>query len=121
LFASALLAAPLITTGTASAEPPETDLVLAVYQEETGVESARLTCDPAAGEHDRAPAACSEIADAGGDFTQLNGTEPRLCTFDYRPVTVAAFGSWRGEPVQYVEEFPNRCVMEQETGAVFSF
>lgn len=121
LFASSLVAAPLISTGTASAAPPETDLVLAVYQEESGVESTRLTCDPAAGEHVRAQVACNEIEAAGGDFTQLSGTDPQLCTFDYRPVTVAAFGSWRGTPVQYVEEFPNRCVMEQETGTVFSF
>ncbi|ONI80296.1 hypothetical protein ALI22I_43850 [Saccharothrix sp. ALI-22-I] len=121
LFASGLLAAPLIGAGTASAAQPETDLVLAVYQEESGIESTRLTCDPAAGDHTLAQAACGEIEAAGGDFTQLTGTEPQFCTFDYNPVRVAAFGSWRGEPVQYTEEFPNRCVMERETGAVFSF
>ena len=121
LFASGLLAAPLIGTGTASAAPPETDLVLAVYQEQSGVQSTRLTCDPAAGEHRAAQAACGEIEAADGDFSQLDGTGPQLCTFDYTPVTVAAFGSYRGEPVRYVEEFPNRCVMEQETGTVFSF
>ncbi|MEU4443335.1 SSI family serine proteinase inhibitor [Actinosynnema sp. NPDC050801] len=121
LFASSLLAAPLIGAGSASAAPPETDLVLAVYQEQTGVESTRLTCDPAAGEHRLARVACDEIEAADGNFTQLAGTDPQVCTFDYTPVTVAAFGSWRGEPVQYVEEFPNRCVMEQETGSVFSF
>ena len=121
LFASGLLAAPLIGTGTASAAAPETDLVLAVHQEETGVETTRLTCDPAAGEHRLAQVACSEIEAAGGDFTQLAGTEPQVCTFDYRPVTAIAFGSYRGEPVRYVQEFPNRCVMEQETGTVFSF
>lgn len=121
LFASGLLAAPLIATGTASAAPPETDLVLAVHQEETGVRSTRLTCDPAAGDHRAAQQACGEIEAAGGDFARLAGTEPQLCTFDYRPVTAVAFGSWRGEPVRYVQEFPNRCVMEQETGTVFSF
>ncbi|MFD1146653.1 SSI family serine proteinase inhibitor [Saccharothrix hoggarensis] len=121
LFASGLLAAPLIGTGTASAAPPETDLVLAVYQEGRGVETTRLTCDPAAGEHTAAQAACGEIEAADGNFAELDGTGPQICTFDYNPVTAAAFGSWRGEPVQYVEEFPNRCVMEQETGAVFSF
>nr|QEO73657.1 hypothetical protein [uncultured bacterium] len=121
LFASGLLAAPLIGTGTASAAPPETDLVLAVHQQDSGVQSTRLTCDPAAGEHVRAEAACGEIEAVDGDFTQLTGTEPQVCTFDYNPVRVAAFGSWRGTPVQYTEEFPNRCVMEQETGTVFSF
>ncbi|MFD0200716.1 MULTISPECIES: SSI family serine proteinase inhibitor [Saccharothrix] len=121
LFASGLLAAPLIAAGTASAAPPETDLVLAVHQEESGVQTTRLTCDPAAGDHQAAQLACGEIEAADGDFTQLPGTEPQVCTFDYRPVTAVAFGSWRGEPVRYVEEFPNRCVMEQETGAVFSF
>lgn len=121
LFASGLLAAPLLGTGQASAAPPETDLVLAVYQQGSGVETARLSCDPASGEHLRAQAACGEIAAVGGDFTQLGNTEPGLCTFEYDPVTVAAFGSWRGQPVQYVQEFPNRCVMENETGSVFSF
>lgn len=121
LFASGLLAAPLLGTGTASAAPPETDLVLAVYQEESGVESTRLSCDPASGEHARAQAACGELEAAGGDFTQLGTGEPALCTYDYTPVTVAAFGSYRGEPVRYVEEFPNRCVMENETGTLFTF
>jgi hypothetical protein len=121
LFASGLLAAPLIGAGQASAAPPETDLVLAVYQEESGVQSTRLSCDPATGTHTQAQVACGEIEAAGGDFAQLPGTEPQFCTYDYNPVTVAAFGSWRGTQVQYVEEFANRCVMEQETGSVFSF
>lgn len=121
LFASGLLAAPLVGAGTASAAPIETELVLAVYQEGSGVDSTRLTCDPAAGRHASAQAACSEIEAANGDFTRLSGSEPQFCTFEYDPVTVAAFGSWRGQPVRYVEEFPNRCVMEQETGSVFTF
>ncbi|MEU4744650.1 SSI family serine proteinase inhibitor [Actinosynnema sp. NPDC023658] len=121
MFASGLLAAPLIGAGTASAAPPETDLVLAVYQQGAGVDSTRLTCDPASGEHRMAQAACGQIEAAGGDFTQLSGSEPQFCTFEYAPVTAMAIGSWRGEPVQYVEQFPNRCVMEQETGTVFSF
>jgi hypothetical protein len=121
LFASGLLAAPLVGAGTASAAPPETDLVLAVHQQESGLQSTRLTCDPAAGEHARAQTACGEIEAAGGDFAQLGAEGPGICTFEYDPVTVAAFGSYRGEPVRYVQEFPNRCVMENETGSVFSF
>ncbi|WP_033434397.1 SSI family serine proteinase inhibitor [Saccharothrix syringae] len=121
LFASGLLAAPLVTAGSASAAPPETDLVLAVYQQESGVQSTRLTCDPAAGDHARAQAACGELEAAGGDFTRLGTGEPGICTFEYDPVTVVALGSYRGEQVRYTEEFPNRCVMENETGTVFSF
>lgn len=120
LFASCLLAAG---AGAASAAPAaeRTNLVLAIYQEGGAVETTRLSCDPAAGEHQRAQVACGEITAAGGDFTQLSAQEQRFCTFEYAPVTVAAFGTWRGEQVRYVEEFPNRCVMENETGTVFTF
>ncbi|MFC6093210.1 SSI family serine proteinase inhibitor [Saccharothrix lopnurensis] len=121
LFASGLLAAPLVGAGTASAAPPETDLLLAVYQQGRGIDSTRFSCDPATGEHARAQTACGEIEAAGGDFDQLGTGEPGICTYEYDPVTVAAFGVYRGEPVEYVEEFPNRCVMENETGTVFSF
>ncbi|MGX7828104.1 SSI family serine proteinase inhibitor [Actinokineospora sp. 24-640] len=116
-----LLAVPFIGLGTASAEPGETELVLAVYQGGT-VETARLGCSPAEGEHDRANQACAQIAAADGDFARLSGeSDQQVCTFIYDPVTVAAFGTWRGEPVRYTQEFPNRCVMESETGAVFEF
>lgn len=115
-----LLAAPFIGLGTASAEPEETELVLAVYHD-GNVETARLSCSPAEGEHERANQACGQIAAAEGDFARLSGDSQQVCTFIYDPVTVAAFGTWRGEPVRYTQEFPNRCVMEGETGAVFDF
>ncbi|GAA1314913.1 SSI family serine proteinase inhibitor [Saccharothrix xinjiangensis] len=87
----------------------------------SGLDSTRFSCDPASGEHTRAQTACEEIAAANGDFTQLGADDSRICTYEYDPVTVFAFGVYRGEPVQYVEEFPNRCAMENETGSVFSF
>ena len=120
LFASSLLIAPFVGVATASAQPQETELVLAVYHAGE-VDTARLSCAPAEGEHARADQACAEIAAVDGEFAQLQSEPGQACTFIYDPVTVAAFGTWRGEPVQYVEEFPNRCAMESETGAVFAF
>lgn len=121
LFASSLLAAPLVGAGAASAAPPGTDLLLAVHQQGSGVGSTRFSCDPASGEHARAQAACAELDAVNGDFERLGTGDDRICTYEYDPVTVLAFGVYRGEPVQYVEEFPNRCAMENETGTVFSF
>ncbi|GAA4425028.1 hypothetical protein GCM10023148_27580 [Actinokineospora soli] len=120
LFASSLLALPLAGAASASAQPAESELVLAVY-DAGGVETSRLSCAPAEGEHPRAAEACSQLAAAGGQFAEIPSDPDRICPFIYEPVTVAAFGTWNGEQVRYVEEFPNRCVMESETGTVFTF
>lgn len=100
----------------------ESDLVLTVQQEQNGTFSAReLHCDPAGGTHPFALSACDEIEAADGDLTQLPGQPDLMCTFEYDPVRVSAVGTWRGEPVDYTEEFPNICVLQQHTGSVFTF
>jgi hypothetical protein len=77
-----------------------------------------LLCDPPRG-HARADAACAELDRAGGDIAAVPPHETR-CPMIYAPVTAHARGQWRGRPVDYTRTFPNSCVMQASTGAVFA-
>ncbi|GLZ28449.1 protease [Lentzea sp. NBRC 105346] len=122
MLAATGLAVPLASPGIAGAAEPA-DLLLAVHQQENGTNNVtELRCGPAGGDHPRASVACDEITAAGGDFTKLPGDlGSTYCTFEYSPVTVSAIGTWRGQTVEYVETFPNSCVLRSETGSVFTF
>jgi Subtilisin inhibitor-like len=39
----------------------------------------------------------------------------------YQPVTAKATGTWRGQPIDFSQTYPNRCTLESETGSVFKF
>lgn len=80
---------------------------------------ATLTCDPAGGFHPSAAAACDALAAAGGDFDKLPGNPGGACPHIYSPIRAAAFGQWRGTPVNYGAQYGNPCLMLVETGPVF--
>ncbi|MFE3852004.1 SSI family serine proteinase inhibitor [Streptomyces griseorubiginosus] len=77
-----------------------------------------LLCDPPQG-HGRATEACAQLDAAGGDIGALPAADV-YCPMVYAPVTVQARGQWGGRPVEYRQTFPNGCVMEARTGAVFA-
>jgi hypothetical protein len=118
----ACLALAVPFTGTASAAPGKTELVLSTHEQIGTLGSAQLRCDPPSGSHGQAGQACRDLAAADGDFTKLPG-DPNVqaCTMELRPVTVSAQGNWRGKPVAFSREYPNRCVLQAETGPVFAF
>jgi hypothetical protein len=78
-----------------------------------------LLCDPPQG-HTHARRACAELAAAGGDIDRI-AQRDTYCPMVYAPVTAAARGEWDGHRVAYERTFPNRCVLDARTGAVFAF
>lgn len=106
-----------------TADGPAHGLFLSVADDDaTWVKGASLNCasTPADGSHPHPAAACAGLAAADGQFDQLSG--PRhACTKQYAPVTVSATGSYLGRPTAWHRTYPNLCVLEAETGAVFRF
>lgn len=82
--------------------------------------TALLACFPNGGTHPRADEACAALEETGGRFAELPSTEA-VCTLVYQPVTVAARGDWRGDPVDYRERFANPCFATTRTNGVFDF
>lgn len=85
-------------------------------QHETSGEDIRVTldCDPAAGNHPDAQAACESIAAAGS----IEEIEPArgVCTMESRPVTATAEGY-----EDYEETFGNPCLLHSAKGPIFDF
>lgn len=79
-----------------------------------------LRCEPAGGDHPDVDTACAELASVRGNFSWLSG-EDGVCTKEYRPVTVAATGVYRGHATEYSRVFPNHCMMVRAKGPVFDF
>ncbi|MGI5351566.1 SSI family serine proteinase inhibitor [Streptomyces sp. CA-250714] len=80
-----------------------------------------LQCEPSPrGRHPKAAEACAALDKARGNLSAL----PRKrgnCTMQHAPVTVAAYGSHRGQAVHWKKTFPNACAMHRATGPVFDF
>lgn len=103
-------------------EPPArepTFLWLLTQATDGTIRLATLTCDPSGGFHPDADAACRALAAAGGDFDELPTNPAGACPHMYAPIKAAAFGQWRGTPVNYGAQFGNPCLMLVETGPVF--
>jgi hypothetical protein len=97
-------------------------LVLHTTAGTTAQRTVTLRCDPPGGTHPKAVEACADVDKAGGDLAQMPaGKNARACFMIYAPVTVAAQGSWHGQPVRFTKQYPNSCVMRDKTGSVFDF
>ncbi|RNL85072.1 SSI family serine proteinase inhibitor [Halostreptopolyspora alba] len=81
--------------------------------------TALLACSPNGGTHPRVDEACAALEETGGEFADLPSTES-VCTLVYQPVTVAARGDWRGDPIDYRETFANPCFAATHTNGVFA-
>ncbi len=82
--------------------------------------AATLACDPAGGYHPNAVEACDALTAADGGF-EHPAAQTRYCSMIYAPVTATASGTWHGRTVYWSRQYPNACVLEQRTGAVFRF
>ncbi|WP_103511910.1 subtilase-type protease inhibitor [Streptomyces sp. SM13] len=84
-----------------------------------------LTCAPTAeGTHPTPAAACKELAEVQGKFSELTaGPSNRTCTRQWDPVVVTAHGVWQGKPVQFSTTYGNACEMagSMNDNAVFAF
>ncbi|WP_225095625.1 SSI family serine proteinase inhibitor [Streptomyces sp. CoH27] len=124
--AGALLsAAGLLAASPAHAAPrddlPRNWLSLIVTRGDAPTRTTRgalLLCDPPQG-HPRAAEACTELAAADGDIARIPADNV-FCPMIYAPVTAYARGQWNGRPVDFRQTYPNACVMNARTGAVFA-
>ncbi|WP_419996079.1 SSI family serine proteinase inhibitor [Streptomyces boninensis] len=126
-FAAALAqAAPAaVAADHAGAQPDAgSHLILAVQSvaDPDKTQLAYLTCDPAGGNHPGAEAACAAIGEVDGDFGDLEETQG-MCTMEYAPVTVRAYGHWDDDIVHWSsEEYPNACAADLATGGqIFNY
>jgi len=110
---------------TASIDPVPSDesaftlLIWGPGAESRGVE---LRCDPVGGAHPDPQAACDALAATAGDFTKLTAADGSFaCTMELRQVTAIAIGTWRGQTVNWSQEFSNPCVLRANTGPLFQF
>jgi hypothetical protein len=90
----------------------------------TGTDAPRiavLTCDPVGGTHPAATEACANLSTANGHFDAIHEQQAHACPMIYQPVTAKATGTWRGQPIDFAQTYPNRCTLESQTGSVFRF
>ncbi|WP_424185946.1 SSI family serine proteinase inhibitor [Actinokineospora sp. G85] len=120
--------AVLAATAAGPATPPVaghtddvTRLVLVVSDHQDGLRTTTLRCEPPGGDHPQPQAACAALDAVGGDITQLSSSGDTICTLQYAPVRVSAYGYWRGHEVSVSHEYGNPCLMNAESGPVFTW
>ncbi|MDT0451141.1 SSI family serine proteinase inhibitor [Streptomyces hesseae] len=121
--ATALFALP---PDPASADTPGTketgQLLLTISgARNTWIRGLRLVCPGAGGHHPHAAEACADLERAGGRPDALPGDTGRVCTREDDPVVATADGAWHGTTVAWRRTYPNLCLLEAATGAVFQF
>ncbi|GAB3214063.1 SSI family serine proteinase inhibitor [Marinactinospora thermotolerans] len=90
------------------------------HEHHDGVRTVILKCDPPGGTHPSPEEACASLEAVDGVFEALPAAG-LVCTMQYDPVVVRAFGHWEDVKVHYEEEFPNPCVAADQTDGVFWF
>ncbi|HEX2312660.1 MAG TPA: SSI family serine proteinase inhibitor, partial [Thermomonospora sp.] len=85
----------------------------------SGARTVALTCEPAAGTHPNAPAACADLDRTGGRIAVQPADA--VCTLEYHRVVGKAVGWWRGRLISFQQTYPNLCALHAHTGSVFRF
>lgn len=83
-----------------------------------------LRCLPVGGDHPAPEKACAALREAGGDPAALPRyveDTGRVCTREYRPVTVSVQGMWDGRRIDHAQTFSNSCELEKQTASVYAF
>ncbi|GAA2723032.1 MULTISPECIES: subtilase-type protease inhibitor [Streptomyces] len=103
-------------------------LVLTIGQGDSAVASGvqravTLTCTPKpSGSHPNTQGACTQLREAGGDFTKVTRIKDgTFCTREWNPSVVTAQGVWEGRRVNYEHTFANPCELKAGKGLVFEF
>ena len=125
--ASTVLIAGLVTAGIAHAKSaeetgqPRGQFELTVTHGSGTPTAVTLTCDPTAGDHPHAEAACADLAKVNGQIQNIAPKEGEMCPHYVSPVRATAVGRWESTPINYDHTFTNGCEMARATGAVFDF
>ncbi|MCC3776123.1 SSI family serine proteinase inhibitor [Streptomyces sp. UNOB3_S3] len=118
--ATALLALPPTAAGTGTNEAGQLLLTISGARN-TWIRGVRLVCPGTGGHHPHAAEACADLERAGGRPDTLPADTGRVCTREDDPVTATADGAWHGTTVAWRRTYPNLCLLEAATGAVFRF
>ncbi|SES18879.1 SSI family serine proteinase inhibitor [Actinokineospora terrae] len=108
------------TTADATIAPVGAGFVLTVQRAGELPRLAVLQCSPDGGTHLEARTACAQLSQVNGRFEKLNVRPDSMCTLEYDPVTVTAYGWWGRKPVHYRQVFGNGCALRVATGSVFA-
>jgi hypothetical protein len=135
LAVTSLVAVTGLTGGTAQARESSADqaplwgtlLFLSVTKGNQVIGTAVLTCNPAGGSHPHPAAACDDLDQARGDFTNLPGVPGTACDDMYDPVQASAVGTWNGPLIGWLtgalrffsNTYGNICDLYRSTGWVF--
>jgi Subtilisin inhibitor-like len=113
--------------GPAAAAPARSTLVITAFDSydpndpnPPTVAEMTLRCDPPGGSHPDPTRACATLKRVDGDVAALRPL-PVACILIFQPVLVEVGGTWRGRPVSFQREYPNRCVAYAESEGVFRF
>jgi len=121
-LAAATIIMPITLTAAPAAADNDTELTLTIARGLDPLPAdrrAHLSCFPPGGDHPRARAACSAIAESNGRLYLQTGSAH--CPGLWRPVTVAASGTWRGRSIYYRQTFPNACLLAGLKSPIFAF
>ncbi|MFF4222557.1 SSI family serine proteinase inhibitor [Streptomyces abikoensis] len=121
--ATALLALPPAAAGADRTDAKEAGQLLLTVSgaRNTWIRGVRLVCPAAGGHHPRAAEACADLERAGGRPDQLPAVPGQVCTREDDPVVATADGAWHGATVSWRRTYPNPCLLEAATGAIFHF
>jgi hypothetical protein len=123
LLAGTTLLGATLAPAVAGADPAGSSVMtLSVTDSKAAVShrAALLVCHPPGGTHPKPTAACASVDAADGNFDAIRN-ENSICSLIYQPVTASASGTWKGRQINYTRTYPNRCVLESQTGAIFRF
>lgn len=118
--ATSLAACAAAALCTGPAVTPESSILLSLTDSRGETRSVQLMCDPTLGNHPQADSACAALEQVDGDFTRLP-VKDQTCTMIHSPVRASAQGHWRGSPVEFTTEYPNRCLADAHSNSVFAF
>lgn len=89
-------------------------LHLEIEREDGAIDRAALFCPGGEG-HRQGEAACMHLTGAEGLVQEVEAADG-LCTKEYAPVTLKAFGVWEGRLVHYAADYDNFCTGLLATG-----
>jgi hypothetical protein len=94
------------TTAQAADAQPDTLTIGIRYVQRPESVSVTLTCDPVGGTHLYARDACADLASTDGNIKAIS-PQPLTCGTDIYPVEITAVGTWRGRPVDFIQQQDN--------------
>lgn len=109
--------AAVASAAPAQADGPAGSYLLRVAPESGPTSVRSLYCDPDGGTLKAASRACDQLEAADGEIGRVPAREG-VCTMQYAPVRVSAYGTWHGGPRRFERTFSNRCVAVRDTGGI---